>query len=569
MDRVWRRNSLSGLIVVMVSGVAMIILLLSVLIFTTMYTDALKSGAAISSAQAVNQAANTISNYTKDTNQLLRRITMELDEDRTAENIAEDVSTMIQMRDDLIGIAVYSASGALIDCWSDGRTRKPVSPQNALALPKLNGNQLYIAPPHVQNLYHDYYPWVITIARQASLRRYDRTVYVTADLQFSSIADYVDGVGLGQHGYLFIIDEKGNLIYHPQQQLIYSGLKSEDTTKYAGWSDGTHTEGNTICVIQPIGQEGWRLVGLSYLDELVEQPLKNAMRMIVVLVPAAMAALLIVVVLIVRIVSHPILRLVREMRDFELDAAKFSYQPVSGTMEISILSESFGHMVARIQHLMAEAKAEEQTLRKVELKALQAQINPHFLYNTLDSIQWMCEMNRVEDAVKMVGALARLFRISISRDQELIPIRKEIEHAECYLIIQKFRYKDQFSYRFDVDPSMLNCMCSKITLQPIIENAILHGFGEFVEDGEIFISAKAEVGAVVLTVQDNGVGMVQEKCRSILLHETNGIGLKNVDDRIRIYFGTQYGITVTSELDKGTKVTIRLPQVGGNSDENT
>lgn len=171
----------------------------------------------------------------------------------------------------------------------------------------------------------------------------------------------------------------------------------------------------------------------------------------------------------------------------------------------------------------------------------------------------------------MVSALARLFRISTSRGEDLIPIRKELEHAECYLIIQKFRYKDQFSYRFDVDESLLDCLCSKITLQPILENAILHGFGEFVEDGEITVSVRPDGTDILMTVTDNGVGMEQSQCRAILSHDRSGpggIGIKNVSDRIRIYFGAPYGLSIQSEPDQGTRVIIRLPQSGGNAHEN-
>ena len=221
-------------------------------------------------------------------------------------------------------------------------------------------------------------------------------------------------------------------------------------------------------------------------------------------------------------------------------------------------------MVVKIQHLMETVRREEINLRKTELKALQAQINPHFLYNTLDSIAWMCEQGRNDEAVQMVNALAQLFRISISRGHELIPIRSELRHAESYLKIQKHRYKNQFSYRFDVDESCLDFLCNKITLQPIIENAIYHGINGLVDEGEIVITLRAEGQDVVFTVADNGVGMEEEQIQAILRKERSdhtGIGIKNVNDRLKIYFGEGYGITIDSEPDVGTTVTIRMPQV--------
>ena len=138
---------------------------------------------------------------------------------------------------------------------------------------------------------------------------------------------------------------------------------------------------------------------------------------------------------------------------------------------------------------------------------MQAQINPHFLYNTLDSISWMCERGKNAEAVRMVNALARLFRISISRGHELIPIRSELQHAESYLQIQSYRYKNQFRYVFDVEEGCLDYLCNKITLQPIIENAIYHGINGLVDQGEIRVGVRFRGEDILFTVEDNGTGM--------------------------------------------------------------
>ena len=214
--------------------------------------------------------------------------------------------------------------------------------------------------------------------------------------------------------------------------------------------------------------------------------------------------------------------------------------------------------------LMEEVRQEEISLRKTELKALQAQINPHFLYNTLDAIAWMCEAGRNEDAVEMVNALARLFRISISRGHELIPIEKELQHAQSYLHIQNFRYKNQFRYQFDVDEACLSYYCNKITLQPIIENAIYHGMDRMVDEGMIRISIHQSEDKIIFTVEDNGVGMEPEQIEVIFRRKPDGksgIGIKNVNDRLKIWFGDAYGITIESVPDEGTKVTVRMPKV--------
>lgn len=560
-----RSFTLSQLIILLVMAVTGCVVILCAWIFTTLYTNALRSGAASSSEESLHQAANAIADYTSDTNQLMRRVILELERVESREELGETLSTLVEMRDDLCNIAVYTEKGNLINCWSSKQARKERTGTLNLQGVDADANGLYITPPHVLNLYKDYYPWVITVASPTTLLRYgDKPVYVTLDLQFSSIAAYVDDVGIGTRGYTFLIDQKGRLVYHPQQQLIYVGIKQEDTLRYSGRGDGVYIEGNTLRIVRSIPQSKWRLVGVSYLDELVETPRNTALRMIVMVSSVALLLVLGVAAFAMGLVSAPIQRLVAQMHRFEQDATGFQYEPVRGTQEIAVLSDSFGHMVCRIQELIEEVKHDEETLQKTELKALQAQINPHFLYNTLDSIQWMCEVGRNTDAVQMVGALARLFRISTSRGAELIPIRRELEHAESYLIIQKFRYKDQFQYRFVVDDSLLDCLCSKITLQPIIENAILHGFGEFMDAGEIVIEVKDDGDDIIMSVTDNGIGMEEEVCARLLSEQedsTSGIGIKNVNDRNQIYFGEQYGLAIESEPDEGTRVTIRLPKI--------
>ena len=212
---------------------------------------------------------------------------------------------------------------------------------------------------------------------------------------------------------------------------------------------------------------------------------------------------------------------------------------------------------------MDKVRNEEITLRKTELSALQAQINPHFLYNTLDSVAWMCEVGRTREAIEMVNSLARLFRISISKGHELITVDQELQHAECYLKIQKFRYKNQFNYSFKVDESLKGYLCNKITLQPLIENSLVHGL-DMSEEGEILIEVYEDGDDIVMAVSDNGVGMTEEQCEEILRKDVNrksGIGIKNVNDRVKVYFGDKYGVTISSELDEGTRMELHMPKI--------
>ena len=421
----------------------------------------------------------------------------------------------------------------------------------------------YLTAPHVESIFEGYYPWVVTVT--APLEPGGEAAWVSLDLSFAGISGYINNVGIGQRGYCFLMDQSGAIVYHPQQRLLYAGLKSEDTASLATLADGTYDDDTVIYSMSTVEGSGWRVVGVSYVDELVNQNVREMIQLSGVMALVILAAALFTSWLLSHLLGRPLRGLASAMERFESDADHFTYQPVGGTREVRELSDSFGHMVVRIQQLMSTVRQEEVNLRKTELKALQAQINPHFLYNTLDSIAWMCERGRNTDAVNMVHALARLFRISISRGNELIPIAKELEHAESYLQIQKYRYKNQFTYTFEVDPACLEYYCNKITLQPIIENAINHGLDLMVDEGQITVQVCQEGEDILFRVRDNGVGMSREQVDAILHHspgDRTGIGIKNVDDRLKIYFGKKYGLRITSELDVGTCVEIRMPKIG-------
>ena len=430
-----------------------------------------------------------------------------------------------------------------------------------------SGDEIVFSEPHVQTLFKDSYPWVITTALRMRKNVLDGA-YIAVDFKFSEIAAYIDNVGVGRQGYCFIEDKNGNIVYHPQQQLLFSGLKSEKTEYIKQLPDGLTSEENVVYSIKTLSGRQWRIVGLSFTGEIAAEGERQIALSILVSFVCCVIICLVVLAVYSKIVNRPVKELIDAMKHFEKDTDNFSFNEKDEKVsEIKILSDSFGHMSVRIKELMEKVRREETELRKTELKALQAQINPHFLYNTLDSIQWMCERGETDNASKMVGALAKLFRISISRGHELITIKDEINHVKNYLVIQSFRYREQFSYSFEVDEKLETFLCNKITLQPLVENAIYHGIDRLVDEGEIKITVKEaedDQNDILMIVEDNGVGMSEEQCQKILCKErsdSSGIGVKNVNDRLKIYFGEKYGLTVKSELDVGTVMTARIPKI--------
>ena len=556
--------SMTAVLVVVITGVVLGMVLCTVALFLNAYRRSILRSAQTSSRQAVDQVSNTVANYVSDMDGVMALVKSTLQTaPQDSQEREEFFDNLLKIRADVAAVTTYDAAGNLLSCWAlDHQPREEIYENlsfDAASLPL--SAEGYISQPHVESIFEGWYPWVVTMP--AALDAGGPEAWVALDLKFGSISSYINNVGIGQHGYCFLMDQSG-ILYHPQQQLIYSQLKEEDTAALAVRSDGVYSESNVIYAIKTVEGSPWRVVGVSYVDELVTSNVGEVTRILVLSALAVLLAALLSSIVISRALSRPLKGLSGAMRQFEKSADRFTYAPVGGAREVQALSESFGHMVVKIQQLMDTVRREEINLRKTELKALQAQINPHFLYNTLDSISWMCEQGRNAEAVQMVNALAQLFRISISKGHELIPIRSELRHAESYLKIQQHRYKNQFSYRFDVDERCLDFLCNKITLQPIIENAIYHGINGLVDEGEIVITLRAEGTDVVFTVADNGVGMDQAQIEAILRKERSdhtGIGIKNVNDRLKIYFGEGYGITIRSEPDEGAVVTIRMPQV--------
>jgi two-component system sensor histidine kinase YesM len=237
--------------------------------------------------------------------------------------------------------------------------------------------------------------------------------------------------------------------------------------------------------------------------------------------------------------------------------------------EITELGMSFNIMIGKIKELLDSKIKEQENLKKAELRALQAQINPHFLYNTLDTIIWMAESKKTDDVVKIVTALSSFFRISLSKGMDWITIGEELERTRSYLTIQQMRYRDIMNFRIEADENVLENTILKLILQPLVENALYHGIKNKRQGGTIIVRAKRKGNdEVQLEVEDDGIGFTPEKLaklRAELEDESgdikleSGFGIGNVNKRIRLYYGKPYGVSVESAYASGTRVTLVIP----------
>lgn len=484
-------------------------------------------------------------------------------------------------RDSLVSIAVFAQSGELVSATPLATLKKSVAPQRqdwfAAAVDRIEN--LHFSTPHVQNLFEDpdyRYRWVVSLSRQVELTRAGSIEggVLLVDMSFSGIEQICKDVELASSdGYLYLIDGDGEIIYHPRQQLIYAGLLEENNRTAAGYEDGSHAEtfggAKRQVTVKTVGYTGWKLVGVVPADNIWD----NYGQLLLFFLFVVLFSIFLLVFVNLHLserISVPIKTLERAVKELEAGREEVDID-VSGPYEIERLGHSIRSMVSTMRHLMDDIIEQEAQKRRSELDVLQSQINPHFLYNTLDSVVWMTENGRTDEAILMVTSLARFFRISLSRGSNIIPIADELEHARHYLTIQKMRYKNKFSAVIAAEDGVEGLYTIKLIVQPILENAIYHGMAYADGDGEITVRARRDGGDVVIEVADNGPGMPEETVERLLDQsyaaapgtKGSGIGLRNVHQRIRLTFGEEYGLAIHSEPDAGTTVCIRLPVLEG------
>ena len=485
--------------------------------------------------------------------------------------ILNQLQTILDCRSDIRNVGIISKNGRMLinDGSKSVNQDLDLNTQEwyATALEKPNGPIL--TSSHVQHIISGERPWVITLSRGIRDRSGsgEKEGVFFIDLNYSAISELCDQSTVGTKGYAFILDAKGNIVYHPQQQQLYNELQTENISLIMDTDEdtvltGTGNDGKLYSISRS-EKTGWTVVDCTNVKELLS---KSRQAQSVYVLTAII--LVIVALLFSRFMARSITLPIQKLRDSmkKVQEGDFSVSDVvvDSKNEIGSLTKSFDVMTHRIHELMEQNVHEQEEKRKSELKALQSQINPHFLYNTLDSIIWMAEGKKNEEVVLMTASLARLLRQSISNEDEVVPIANEVEYARGYLTIQKMRYKDKLEFQIEVDSSILYIPLIKLVLQPIIENAIYHGLKYKESKGLLIVKGFMKDGNAVLQVIDDGVGMDEETLAHIydkhkVNYHSNGVGVYNVQKRLKLYYGEDYGITYTSELGKGTTATITIP----------
>ncbi|MBK5200496.1 MAG: sensor histidine kinase [Spirochaetaceae bacterium] len=554
--------------------IAIVFMVSAIIVFN--YYINIKSNIEILSKQTVSKTSDTVATYMEAIMQMGNATENYVSNPSlySDEEIKIRLSSMIDSRSDIMTIDFFDSHGNVIAGTTDKNLRPAVEicSQNWFVRALAGNGNSYFSSPHVQQLLILRYPWVLSYSKKINYTDNNDDLkqgIILIDIKYEKIKELIESIDIGTGGYLYIIDNDGKLVIHPKQTLINANLFSEDLSnnneKIYGSFNVNYNGQNKFVDIQTIDWTRWRVVGVVPIGAMITVGIKSFVIIILIVLLLSLALTIFIGRFLSNIITSPIRHLEKEMEAIDIINTT-PRQLEKGSYEVKALSHSFVEMSKRIRSLMDEIVSEQEQKRKSELDALQAKINPHFLYNTLDSVIWLADAGDDEGVIKLVSALAKLFRISISKGHEIITLEEEVEHVRNYLIIQQMRYVDKFTYNIEIPDNLRHKPTIKLILQPIVENSIYHGIKYLMDPGIINIKVEEAGNDIKIHISDNGIGMDNETRLSLLIvdknqhiKDGNGIGVYNVNKRLQLKYGEKYGLKIESEIEEGTHVIITLP----------
>ncbi|KQX48247.1 MULTISPECIES: sensor histidine kinase [unclassified Paenibacillus] len=387
------------------------------------------------------------------------------------------------------------------------------------------------------------------------------------NIKESTLSAIYQKIGSIQDGSYFIVNEEGVVIssQHPEdllQEVADPTMKNWITSSKDTSDLTSFQHEKTLVVSSDVPSFGWKLISMAPLESLTADTRKITVLIVCIGLICLFFALLGAGML-SQLIAKPIMGLTKHMKKVKEGSLNIEFQ-VNSEDEIGLLASGFNAMIRRVQELLTNINFEQKKKREYELALIQAQIKPHFLYNTLDVIYTLSEMGRARDVQRTTKALADFYRVALSKGRETITIEEEVRNVKDYLSIQRIRYSDVFTFEFDIRGEVLGGLIPKLTIQPLVENAIYHGLKTKGSLGLLRVTGEIVEGKIKIIVSDDGVGMLPERLEALVKkpespEQAVGYGLRNVNDRIQLYFGDDYGLQIESQLGQGTEVTLWLP----------
>lgn len=557
----------------MITIVSMLIALTTMFLISTMlnrrFSDLVNNNIKSNSTQLINGVSDNIDMYIKEMN-LISNDFADKVQDQEIINVNKQ-KPIFFLEKDIENIMLIDSRGKVHYASGNGELRDNNDLTEASWFDEVTPGtrRTELTAPHVQQYYVNDFKWVISMVKGISWKDEAGQLvqgFTLLDLNFSNLRNLCSN--FVENGYIFIINDDNEIIFHPQQQSLYLGAKHKELeliTKQilTGDSQPIIDVGSRKVMVtsHEIKNTNWRLVGVAPVKGIFER--NKGFRLFVILLLFTVFLFVLIASLVTsRMITKPIYKLIDLMRRVE-NGTLDSYSDVNGLIEVEQLSKSYNNMIHSLKRMMNQIIKDRDDIRKAEIRTLYNQINPHFLYNTLDSIMWLAENGEKTKVVQMIDSLATFFRLSVAKGRDMLKVTEELRHVESYLAIQQVRFSNQYQYYINMEEEVADCLVPKITLQPLVENAIIHGVTKLDEPGNIWINAYKLDGNLMLEVIDDGIGM-SEKTVDILNNSSfdgHGIGVTNLKQRIEINYGKRFGIKIESQQEEGTKVTVKLPLI--------
>ena len=400
--------------------------------------------------------------------------------------------------------------------------------------------------------------WVISIMQEVVDKDGKNLGVVRLDIGYKTLEAYLDQLQLGKEGFTFIVDANHDFVYHPKKAVYSSHVEMKAMAPYLSVKNGYVKSKQAYVSQYQIPNSGWTLIGVSSMEQLHAVQTQILWSFIGTGL-FALGVCLIGIWFVLRLWIKP-------LRDLQATILKVGSghsdlrANETGSPELVDLARQFNIMLDRIDQLMIAVKEEEQNVRRYELQALSSQINPHFLYNTLDTIVWMAEFNDSKRVVEVTKSLAKYFRLALNQGHEQISLKDEIDHVRQYLFIQKQRYGEKLQYEIKELKQYDDYKIPKLILQPLVENAIYHGIKEMNRQGMIRVSVSKNDTQLIVSIYDNGRGFVASETTNATLVRLGGVGLKNVNQRLQLQFGKSYHMEIKSEENTYTEIRLYFPK---------
>ena len=557
----------SSLLVRMVISIFLVFLILLALVGTFYYqssSSAIEATIEGNSQTPISQPSHFIQSYIKKLETTSTSLPQQADVLSYAENPSQDkvkgirdlFLTILKTDQDLKAVVLVTKSGQVIstDDSVQMKTSSDMMAEDWYQKAIHQGDKPVLTPARKSDS-----QWVISVTQELVDAKGINLGVIRLDISYETLEAYLNQLQLGQQGFAFIINENHEFVYHPKHTVYSSASEMEVMKPYIEIGQGYTLDHQSYVSQEKIAGTDWTVIGVSSLEKL-DQVRSQLMW---TLLGASFTSLLACLCLVWFSLKRWIAPL-KDLRETMLEIASGAQNlraKEAGAYELREVTRQFNAMLDQIDQLMIDIRRQEETTRQYQLQALSSQINPHFLYNTLDTIIWMAEFQDSQRVVQVTKSLATYFRLALNQGKDLICLSDEINHVRQYLFIQKQRYGDKLEYEIDENPAFDKLVLPKLVLQPLVENALYHGIKEKEGQGHIRVSGQKQESGMVSRIEDDGVGFQAAGDSSQSQLKRGGVGLQNVDQRFKLHFGDNYQMKIDSAPDRGTTVEIYINRI--------